>query len=241
MLVPAARGTNDLWATYFATLGFAVLTYDRRGVGRSSGTYDHDASDANIHTLASDAIAATTWLAKQPEVDARRIGLTGGSQAGWVVALAAAESPLVQFATLQSAPAMSAGRQDAYAALTGFGRRDPREDQITAALQAVPDSGFDPRPSLSSLTIPVLWQLGALHKRMYTPETVADLAAIDAQGSHSHLFTVRVYPGGAHSLRVTDHGFLTEESSSPGFVPNLFADLGAWLAANAKTNRSGPP
>src|SRR5947209_371179 len=136
---------------------------------------------------------------------------------------------------------MADGRQAAYASLTGFGRRDPSPDQITAALQAVPDSGFDPRPSLSSLTIPVLWQLGALDKRMYTPESVADLAAIDAQGSHSPPFTVRVYPGGAHSLRITDHGLLTEESTSPGFVPNLFTDLDAWLAANANTNRANTP
>lgn len=230
VVVPAARGTNELWAIFFATQGLAVVTYDRRGVRRSGGTYDHAASDANIRTLASDAVSWVNWLAKQPEADPRRIGLAGGSQAGWVVALAASESPLVRFAAMQSAPAMSAGRQAAYAALTGFGRRDPTDEQIVQALQTVPDSGFDPHLALSSLTIPVLWQLGALDKRMYTPESVADLATINSQGAGP--FTVQVYPGGAHSLRLTDHGLLAEEQTSAGFIPDVFKDLSAWLAAN---------
>jgi len=124
---------------------------------------------------------------------------------------------------------MSAGRQAAYAALTGFGLRDPTDEQISQALQAVPDSGFDPRAALSSLTIPVLWQLGAGDKRMYTPESVANLATITAQGNP---FTVLVYAGGAHSLRLTEHGLRAEEGTSPGFVPNLFNDLSHWLATN---------
>ena len=66
---------------------------------------------------------------------------------------------------------------------------------------------------------------------MYTPETLADLAAIEAAGTHD--FTVRVYPGGAHSLRSTAHGVTAEERSSPGFVPGVFSDLAAWLRARA--------
>jgi hypothetical protein len=62
---------------------------------------------------------------------------------------------------------------------------------------------------------------------MYTPETLADMSAIESTGTHA--FTVHVYPGGAHSLRLTADGTIAEERTSPGFAPGVFQDLAAWL------------
>jgi dienelactone hydrolase len=228
--VPAHRDTYDLWALFFASRGFAVLTYDKRGVGDSTGRYVRAATDANLRDLAADALAAVAWLRHRADVDSARIGLSGGSQAGWVIALAASQSHNVRFAALQSGPAMSVGRQLAYGALTKDGAVAPTDEQIHAALDGVPDSGFDPRAALASLTIPVLWQFGTVDRRMYTPESLADLAAVTASGTHD--FTVHVYPGGAHSLRSTADGVSAEERTSPGFVPGVFADLAAWLASH---------
>jgi dienelactone hydrolase len=225
----ARRTTNDLWAYFFAAHGFAVLTYDKRGVGDSGGSYDRSASPANLRRLAADALAGVQWLRAQPYVDRNRVGLTGGSQAGWVIELAAARSPTVRFAALQSAPAMSVARQLAYADVThqGWLSPAPSEAEIGASLAAAADGGYDPRADLESLRIPVLWQLGAVDKRMYTPETVADLQEITSVGRHD--FTVRVYPAGAHSLRLTPAGLVREEQTSPGFVPGVFRDLLSWL------------
>ncbi len=232
---PARRDAYDLWAMFFASHGFAVLSYDKRGVGGSTGRYVRAATDRNLHDLAADALAGVAWLRRQHEIDASRIGLTGGSQAGWIIVLAAATSHDVRFATIQSGPAMSVGRQLAYAGLTRQGAADPppTDERVHQTLDATTDSGFDPRPSLAVLRIPVLWQLGAVDKRMYTPETVSDLQTIAAAGGHD--FTVRVYPGGAHSLRLTAHGLIREEAESPGFVPGLFSDLTAWLAAHVRS------
>jgi dienelactone hydrolase len=225
----ARRTTNDLWAYFFAAHGFAVLTYDKRGVGESGGTYDRSAAAENLETLAADALAGVDWLRRQRFVDAGRVGLSGGSQAGWVIEIAAARSPVVRFAALQSAPAMSVAHQLAYAGATRQGWLDPPPSQaeIDASLAAVADGGYDPRADLESLRIPVLWQLGAVDKRMYTPETVADLQEITSSGPHA--FTVRVYPGGAHSLRSTPAGLVREEQASPGFAPGVFRDLLSWL------------
>src|SRR5204862_518161 len=90
-------------------------------------------------------------LRRQPEIDASRIGLSGGSQAGWTIVLAAAESRTVRFAAIQSGPAMSVGRQLAYARLTRQGGADPppTDAEIHAALDTAPDSGFDPKPSIA--------------------------------------------------------------------------------------------
>lgn len=226
---PARRTTYDLWAYFFAAHGLAVLSYDKRGVGASSGTYDRSASTGNLRKLASDVLAGVEWLRRQPFVDRNRVGLSGGSQAGWVIEIAAARSPAVRFAALQSGPAMSVGRQLAYAAVTREGWLDPPPGapEISAALAGVSDRGYDPRPALESLRIPVLWQLGSVDKRMYTPETLADLRTIAATGRHD--FTVRVYPGGAHSLRLTPEGLVRQEQASPGFAPGVFRDLASWL------------
>jgi dienelactone hydrolase len=225
--VPAHADTYDLWALFFASRGFAVLSYDKRGVGSSTGRYVRAATDANLRALAGDALAGVEWLRRRSDVDATRIGLSGGSQAGWTIAIAAARSPHVRFAALQSAPAMSVGRQLAYGAVTRDGALAPSDERIRAALQGAADSGYDPRPDLAALRIPVLWQQGAADKRMYTPETLENLSAIEAAGPHA--FTVRVYPGGAHSLRLTANGTIAEERTSPGFVPGVFQDLGDWL------------
>jgi uncharacterized protein len=229
---PANTSTYDLWAYFFASHGFAVLTYDKRGVGASGGVYDRRATAANLRLLASDALAGVEWLRRQPYVDRSRIGLSGGSQAGWVIEIAAARSATVRFAALQSAPAMSVGRQLAYADLTRQGWLDPPPSAktITAALADVPGHGYNPRSDLQSLRIPVLWQLGSVDKRMNTPETVADLRKVVSTGRHD--FTVRVYRGGAHSLRLTAAGLIRQEQTSPGFVPGVFPDLASWLRSH---------
>jgi dienelactone hydrolase len=223
--VKATRDTYDLWSLFFAAHGYAVLSQDKRGVGQSGGTFDESADEPNLRRLAGDVLAGVALLRRRADIDPSRIGLSGGSQAGWIVALAASQSSDVAFAALQSGPAMSVGRQRAYAALTVNGKREPppADTDIRAALNGVGDDGFDPRPAIRTLQIPTLWQYGDVDKRQYTPESVAILA--DAAPSA----TVRVYPGGAHSLRATTNGLISEERNTTGFVPGLFVDLAAWL------------
>jgi dienelactone hydrolase len=230
----ATRNTFDLWGMFFASRGFAVLSYDKRGVGESGGRFSATPSQGNLHNLAGDVVAGVEWLRRQPELDPTRIGLTGGSQAGWVIAIAASESSDVAFAAIQSGPTMSVGRERAYAGVTGNGSvvPPPTGAQIHAALDGHPDAGFVPKPALAAIHVPVLWQLGGVDKRQYTPETIAILDAIAAEGGHD--FTIRVYPTGAHSLRDTRHGLIREELNAKRFVPGLFQDLGAWLAAKVQ-------
>jgi cephalosporin-C deacetylase-like acetyl esterase len=227
--VRATRDTYDLWSFFFAAHGFAVLSHDKRGVGDSTGRYHETPSQANIRQLAGDALAAVAWLRQRADVDPTRVGLSGGSQAGWIISLAASESTDVAFAALQSGPAMSVGRQRAYAALTVNGAREPppTDAEIHSALDTHPDAGFDPRPAIAALRIPTLWQYGDVDKRQYTPESVAILAEVAPSA------TVHVYAGGAHSLRVTTNGLVSEERGTTGFVPGLFDDLAAWLSLRA--------
>src|SRR5262245_14310786 len=84
----SGRTTRDqlLWASrHFTDLGFAVLRFDKRGVGESTGTYVFVGTDDSpwvFPQLASDVAAGVRFLRTRPEIDPKRIGLFGNSQAG---------------------------------------------------------------------------------------------------------------------------------------------------------------
>ncbi|MGL5849811.1 MAG: alpha/beta hydrolase [Phycicoccus sp.] len=72
----------------FAALGYAVLVYDKRGVGASDGgPTEWELFD--LDDLANDAAGAYDYLRSRPDVDRDRIGFLGANQGAWVVSLAA--------------------------------------------------------------------------------------------------------------------------------------------------------
>jgi dienelactone hydrolase len=99
------------FAELLAKNGISVLTYDKRGVGKSSGIYvgpevgTNNIDSANINLLAKDASAA---LNKMKEYSNNSpIGLIGFSQAGWIIPIAAKNNPLVKFMVLFSCPTVT--------------------------------------------------------------------------------------------------------------------------------------
>jgi pimeloyl-ACP methyl ester carboxylesterase len=73
------------WARFLIRRGVAVLGYDKRGVGESTG----DWNTASFDDLAGDVVAAFEYLKTRSDVDPDQIGLLGVSQAGWIMPLAA--------------------------------------------------------------------------------------------------------------------------------------------------------
>jgi len=71
-------------ADHLARLGMLVLTFDKRGVGASTG----DWSRATFDDLATDVAQAVALLRGRADVDPERVGIGGSSQAGWVAAAA---------------------------------------------------------------------------------------------------------------------------------------------------------
>ena len=222
---PADRDGQDLFVNLFTSLGYVVLTYDKRGVGDSGGVYVERATPANIENLARDTVAALRLLATRPDVDHARLGLEGGSQAGWIIPRAAALSPLVRFAVVVSGPAMSVGEQDAYAGLTGQGSvRPPLSDEaIEKDLAGVQPGGFDPRPDLERLSVPTLWLFGREDKTVYVPQSVDILRGLPEPP------TIRVFPAAGHFLLDTPHGLTDEIARAHRFAPGLFATIAGWL------------
>jgi pimeloyl-ACP methyl ester carboxylesterase len=87
----------------FAAAGVAVLAYDKRGVGESGGAW----RTSRYEELGDDAHAGVELLTQHSDIDARRTGLWGISEGGWIAPYVAARSERVAFMVLVSAPAMS--------------------------------------------------------------------------------------------------------------------------------------
>ena len=94
-------------ARWFAGQGFAALAYDKRGVGESDG----DFRAVPFVELCDDGLAGIDYLKSRSEIDAKRIGVWGLSQGGWLGPLAASRSPEVAFVIAVSGPGVSPGEQ----------------------------------------------------------------------------------------------------------------------------------
>jgi len=88
--------------------GVAVASFDKRGVGGSTGRWQ----EAPIVVQASDAISCLEALRTQVSGS---VGLFGHSQGGWVVIEAAARCPDAAFAISNSGPGVTPERQERYA------------------------------------------------------------------------------------------------------------------------------
>ena len=97
-------------AEFFAVHGVASVIYDKRGLGGSTG----DWLRAGFEDLAGDSLAVVRLLKSRPGIDARRIGLFGASQSGWIVALAASQSTDIAFIISQSGPGVTPEEQELY-------------------------------------------------------------------------------------------------------------------------------
>lgn len=89
---PATRFVGH-YPQFFASLGFAVFAFDKRGTGQSQG----DWRTASFDSLAGDIQAGIDVLKTRREVDASRIGIFGISQGGWVGSLVTSRSKDVRF------------------------------------------------------------------------------------------------------------------------------------------------
>lgn len=89
-------------ADHLTRAGVAVLRYDDRGVGRSTGNFATATSD----DFAVDALAALEYLSKRAEIDAAKVGIVGHSEGGLIAPMVAAKSEVPKFLVLLAGPGM---------------------------------------------------------------------------------------------------------------------------------------
>jgi pimeloyl-ACP methyl ester carboxylesterase len=89
-------------ADHLTRKGIAVLRYDKRGIGKSTGNYDQ----ATTQDFASDATAALDTLKSRKEINGRKIGLIGHSEGGLIAPLIASRPSDVAWVVLLAAPGL---------------------------------------------------------------------------------------------------------------------------------------
>lgn len=211
----SGRVTRDqlVWASRRLTaLGFAVLRFDKRGVGESTGTFvfvgTRD-SPTVFPQLASDVAAGVGFLRTRPEIDARRIGLFGASQAGWILPLAAKDLGGVAFMVLWSGPVCSVGQEMFYSDLVENTSRPVADgNRAMPGFHGAP--GFDPLPTLATLDTPALWLLGLDDHSIPVQTTLENLQRLKKDGRP---FEWRTYEGLDHQLS-----------------PSVWTDIESWLS-----------
>ena len=195
---PATREGNAPLVTLFRDLGFAVLAWDKRGTGKSGGEYRGVGvrnGDSMISLLGADAAAAVRLLATDERVEAARVGLAGGSQAGWVMAAALRDAPIRFFVAL-SGPVVSVGEEMYFSQY--FERTDrplAQADSVMAHFSGAP--GYDPLDDLRHGDAVGLYILGGLDRSVPTSLSVARLQQLDASSAR---FSVILLPSGDHAL-----------------------------------------
>lgn len=186
-------------AQNYVRLGIAVLRYDKRGVGQSSGFYYdvNAASSASVFPiLADDVKSIASFLAEHPEIDPKRIGLIGSSQAGWIMPLAAVGSADISYMVSISGATSSVGISDYFDAIA---EGNLSEEEIAEALDNFNGiHGFDPKLSLEEMGIPALWVYGGEDKSNPTANDIAIIESIK-EGSDKD-YTVHLFPNLNHDL-----------------------------------------
>ncbi len=223
---PGERYFYDIWVGLYTSLGLAVLTYDKRGNGDSTGRYPGEfPTDEALQVYADDASAALTFLAGRSDVDPARVGFHGGSQGGWTVPLAISRHGGSAFAVLVSAPATTVDQTDLWSSYSGGGASKPTQSdaEMLAAVRAT-HSGYDPAPVLQATSVPTLWILGEYDRTVPTAVCVEILSAM-----HKPNFKVQLVPTG-HGMLVNATGLLADDDTSVGLAPQLVPAIRTWLA-----------
>ncbi|MEU1722723.1 alpha/beta hydrolase [Nonomuraea sp. NPDC005692] len=219
--------------TYFPPLrrhlveaGIAVLSYDKRGVGSSTG----DWRDATMDDLAGDALAALRFLRAQPGMRTGEVGLFGHSEGGWVVLRAAARAGAPWVIT-NSCPGMTPAAQDRHALANALRRGAATArpaDGVLAWYDRLVDAGrkdlgfaevaplFDEEHAFTGFWGDMDERLWEFQKRKQDHDPVPDTLRLRCP--HLAIF------GGADALvPVADHRLQTNggTSTAPGYLDTL--------------------
>ena len=181
------------FALLLAKNGISVLTYDKRGVGESGGTYigpevgTNNISQDNLTLLAEDANAAVNIIHKKNK--RVPVGLVGFSQAGWIIPIAASKNQLVNFMVLFSGSVVPTLEQLRFQFFTN-GRVDFWDNHTEAeAREHVRNDidrykfvNTDPLDALGKLSIPGLWLFGNKDIQVPVGLSIERLNVLKAQG-----------------------------------------------------------
>lgn len=96
-------------ADYLTRHGIAVLRFDKRGCGKSTGNYEQ----ATSQDFAEDVLAGIAYIKSRKDVNSNQIGLIGHSEGAFIAPMVAAKSKDVAFIVLMGGPGVT-GEENSY-------------------------------------------------------------------------------------------------------------------------------
>ena len=200
------------FAELLANNGISVLTYDKRGVGKSGGVYagpevgTNNVDSLNINLLARDARAALNKIKNYS--NGTPIGLLGFSQAGWIIPIAANNNPLVNFMVLFSCPTITSLEQLRFQFYTNgdsnFWVNHTEED---ARYHIKNDSNryqfisTDPKVALRNISAPSLWLFGEKDIQIPVKLCIEQINTLKSEGKP---FEYTLFSNLGHNTPFTD-------------------------------------
>ena len=116
--------------THLPACGIAVLLFDRRGSGHSSGDFE----TASFETLAEDGNAAVNYLRTRNDINKKQIGLYGISQGGWIAPLVVGLRSDIAFLIIVSGCGVSPAKQMDYGATYTLRQQGFTENTVAKAI-----------------------------------------------------------------------------------------------------------
>lgn len=245
-------------ANALADAGFAVVRYDKRGVGQSGGRNEF----ATLGDYAEDVVAVVKFLEKRKDIDPKRIALVGHSEGAAVALLAARRAGEVDAIALiagigttgaqlnleqqqyalktskipeaEHAAKIELQKKVQAAVLTGKGWEDVPADIRKQAESPWFGSflAFDPAPVVAKLDQPIFVIQGALDTQV-PPHHAEKLAALANARKKAAKTEVVVVPGINHLLVPAKTGDVSEYGSLADRTvsPEIASRIAAWLKA----------
>lgn len=202
------------FAETLANNGIAVLTYDKRGVGQSAGVYagpevgTNNVDFSNLNLLSVDASAAVNTLSNYLSNDQIRVGLIGGSQAGWIIPLAAEKNKKVKFMTIFSGALITVKEQLRFQFYTNgdknFWDTHSEEDTRKHVFHDPDRYEFidtNPNDILSKLSIPGIWIFGGKDIQVPVKLSIENLDNLKSKGKQ---YEYKLFPNLGHNTAFSD-------------------------------------
>jgi len=228
-------GPNPIFlqlSNVLSNAGYAVLRYDKRGIGQSGGRTTLGTRDE----LLDDVKAAFRFAREQPEVDPKHVYLLGHSEGGELVPTVAAQEPGVAGIILMAPPALPLAQVLMEQALAGVAPDQraaarARELAIFASTRGGHDSmrawlrsslDVDPIVDIARVHVPILILQGAADAQVL----LTDLPRlVNAARAHNRDVTVRTFPGDNHLFEAAPPGVV----QTPGEALQQYLTVPAWV------------
>ncbi|MCX7561959.1 DPP IV N-terminal domain-containing protein [Xanthomonadaceae bacterium XH05] len=186
-------GRGDaLFSQYLAQRGYVVFSLDNRGTPRRGAKFGGALHGHQGSVEVEDQVLGARWLARQPWVDAARIGVFGWSNGGYMTLMLLAKASDVYACGAAGAPVTDWALYDTHYTERYMGHPDANPDGYAASRVLEHIAGLNSR---------LLLIHGMADDNVLFSNSTQLMSALQQRGTAFELMT---YPGAKHGLQRTD-------------------------------------